>query len=69
VGGKVVNEIPVGEFLWFILFDAIHHRASSHVHPAHGRQGAGDLRAVGRLALRSVALRPDGGDQRRVRLL
>ncbi|MBO0910651.1 MAG: DinB family protein [Acidobacteria bacterium] len=24
--GKVVSEQPVGEFLWFILFDAIHHR-------------------------------------------
>lgn len=24
--GKVVSEQPAGEFLWFILFDAIHHR-------------------------------------------
>lgn len=24
--GKVVSEQPVGQFLWFILFDAIHHR-------------------------------------------
>lgn len=24
--GRVVSEQPVGEFLWFILFDAIHHR-------------------------------------------
>jgi uncharacterized damage-inducible protein DinB len=24
--GKVVSEQPVGTFLWFILFDAIHHR-------------------------------------------
>lgn len=26
VNGKVVSEQPVGTFLWFILFDAIHHR-------------------------------------------
>ncbi|HJP58615.1 MAG TPA: DinB family protein [Gemmatimonadaceae bacterium] len=26
VNGKVVNEMPVGQFLWYILFDAIHHR-------------------------------------------
>jgi uncharacterized damage-inducible protein DinB len=25
-GGKVVSEQPVGQFLWYILFDAIHHR-------------------------------------------
>ena len=24
--GKKVNEQPVGQFLWYILFDAIHHR-------------------------------------------
>jgi uncharacterized damage-inducible protein DinB len=24
--GKVVSEQPVGQFLWYILFDAIHHR-------------------------------------------
>ena len=24
--GKVINEQPVGQFLWYILFDAIHHR-------------------------------------------
>jgi uncharacterized damage-inducible protein DinB len=24
--GRQVNEQPVGQFLWFILFDAIHHR-------------------------------------------
>jgi uncharacterized damage-inducible protein DinB len=24
--GKVINEMPVGQFLWYILFDAIHHR-------------------------------------------
>jgi len=26
VGDRVVSEQPVGQFLWFILFDAIHHR-------------------------------------------
>ena len=26
VNGKVVSEQPAGTFLWFILFDAIHHR-------------------------------------------
>ena len=25
-GGKLVSEQPVGQFLWFIMFDAIHHR-------------------------------------------
>jgi uncharacterized damage-inducible protein DinB len=25
-GGKMVAEMPVGQFIWFILFDAIHHR-------------------------------------------
>jgi uncharacterized damage-inducible protein DinB len=25
-GGKKVNEVPVGDFLWMCLFDAIHHR-------------------------------------------
>ena len=24
--GKVVSEQPIGQFLWFILFDSIHHR-------------------------------------------
>ena len=24
--GKLVNEQPAGQFLWYILFDAIHHR-------------------------------------------
>src|SRR6478736_2605576 len=24
--GRKVNEMPVSQFLWFILFDAIHHR-------------------------------------------
>lgn len=33
--GKVVSEQPVGQFLWFILFDAIHHRGqlSTYLRP------------------------------------
>ena len=35
VNGKVVNEMPVGQFLWYILFDAIHHRGqlSTYLRP------------------------------------
>jgi uncharacterized damage-inducible protein DinB len=35
VNGKVVSEQPVGQFLWFILFDAIHHRGqlSAYLRP------------------------------------
>lgn len=34
-GGKVVSEQPVGQFLWYILFDAIHHRGqlSTYLRP------------------------------------
>lgn len=34
-GGKKVTEQPVGQFLWFILFDAIHHRGqlSTYLRP------------------------------------
>jgi len=37
--GKVVSEQPVGQFLWFILFDAIHHRGqlSSYLRPMGGK--------------------------------
>ncbi len=33
--GKMVNEQPAGQFLWFILFDAIHHRGqlSTYLRP------------------------------------
>ena len=33
--GRKVNEQPVGQFLWFILFDAIHHRGqlSTYLRP------------------------------------
>jgi uncharacterized damage-inducible protein DinB len=33
--GKVVSEQPVGQFLWFIMFDAIHHRGqlSAYLRP------------------------------------
>ncbi|HET9634443.1 MAG TPA: DinB family protein [Gemmatimonadaceae bacterium] len=35
VNGKQVNEMPVGQFLWYILFDAIHHRGqlSTYLRP------------------------------------
>ena len=38
-GGKVVSEQPAGEFLWFILFDAIHHRGqlSAYLRPMGGK--------------------------------
>ena len=37
-GGKVVSEQPAGQFLWFILFDAIHHRGqlSAYLRPMGG---------------------------------
>jgi uncharacterized damage-inducible protein DinB len=36
--GKVVSEQPVGQFLWFLLFDAIHHRGqlSAYLRPMGG---------------------------------
>jgi len=38
-GGKMVSEQPVGTFLWFILFDAIHHRGqlSAYLRPMGGK--------------------------------
>lgn len=38
-GGKLVQEQPVGAFLWFILFDAIHHRGqlSAYLRPMGGK--------------------------------
>lgn len=37
-GGKLVSEQPVGQFLWFIHFDAIHHRGqlSAYLRPMGG---------------------------------
>ena len=37
--GKVVSEQPAGQFLWFILFDAIHHRGqiSAYLRPMGGK--------------------------------
>ena len=39
VGGQVAMEQPVGEFLWFILFDSIHHRGqlSAYLRPMGGK--------------------------------
>ncbi len=36
--GKLVSEQPVGQFLWMILFDAIHHRGqlSAYLRPMGG---------------------------------
>jgi uncharacterized damage-inducible protein DinB len=36
--GKLVAEQPVGQFLWFILFDAIHHRGqlAAYLRPMGG---------------------------------
>jgi uncharacterized damage-inducible protein DinB len=36
--GKVVLEQPLGQFLWFILFDAIHHRGqlAAYLRPMGG---------------------------------
>ena len=36
--GKVISEQPAGEFLWFILFDAIHHRGqlAAYLRPMGG---------------------------------
>lgn len=37
--GQMVSEQPAGEFLWFILFDAIHHRGqlSAYLRPMGGK--------------------------------
>jgi uncharacterized damage-inducible protein DinB len=37
--GKLVSERPAGDFLWFILFDAIHHRGqlSAYLRPMGGK--------------------------------
>ena len=37
--GKVVSEQPVGQFLWFIHFDAIHHRGqlAAYLRPMGGK--------------------------------
>jgi uncharacterized damage-inducible protein DinB len=37
--GKLVSEQPVGQFLWFILFDAIHHRGqlAAYLRPMGGK--------------------------------
>jgi uncharacterized damage-inducible protein DinB len=36
--GRMVSEQPVGQFLWFLLFDAIHHRGqlSAYLRPMGG---------------------------------
>jgi uncharacterized damage-inducible protein DinB len=38
-GGKVMMETPVGEFLWYLFFDAIHHRGqlAAYLRPMGGK--------------------------------
>ncbi|HVH25206.1 MAG TPA: DinB family protein [Vicinamibacterales bacterium] len=38
-GGRLISEQPLGEFLWFILFDAVHHRGqlSAYLRPMGGK--------------------------------
>lgn len=39
VGGDLVMEPPLGEFLWFLLFDSIHHRGQlcAYIRPMGGK--------------------------------
>jgi uncharacterized damage-inducible protein DinB len=39
VDGKAVMEMPLGDFLWFLFFDAIHHRGqlSTYIRPMGGK--------------------------------
>ena len=39
IEGKLYREAPVGEFLWFLFFDAIHHRGqlSTYIRPMGGQ--------------------------------
>lgn len=38
-GGKAYPPMPLGEFLWFLLFDAIHHRGqlTAYIRPMGGK--------------------------------
>jgi len=38
-GGKVVMETPVGEFVWYLFFDGIHHRGqlAAYLRPMGGK--------------------------------
>lgn len=38
-GGKVMMESPVGEFIWYLFFDAIHHRGqlAAYLRPMGGK--------------------------------
>ena len=39
VEGKVMQEPPLGQFLWYLFFDAIHHRGqlSTYIRPMGGK--------------------------------
>ncbi len=38
IGGQIYREAPVGDFLWYLFFDAIHHRGqlSTYIRPMGG---------------------------------
>ena len=56
--GKVVMEQPLGIFLWFILFDSIHHRGTAGgILAADGRPGS---RSTGRRQMRNRRRNPNG---------
>jgi len=39
VGEQLIMEQPLGEFLWYLFFDAIHHRGqlSTYIRPMGGK--------------------------------
>ena len=39
VGGQLIMEQPLGNFLWYLFFDAIHHRGqlSTYIRPMGGK--------------------------------
>ena len=39
VGGALIMEQPLGAFLWYLFFDAIHHRGqlSAYIRPMGGK--------------------------------
>ena len=39
IEGQLYREAPVGEFLWYLFFDAIHHRGqlSTYIRPMGGQ--------------------------------
>ena len=39
IGDKMIKEQPLGDFLWYMFFDAIHHRGqlSTYIRPMGGK--------------------------------